>query len=133
MRRAPAAAVAAALLATGCDSSKTECDCADPTVKIEVPADRAPDVVSVTLTGRACAASTAQCTQPVGSGCAEYAFRATDVGSCTVEVKLALDPADFQETVSFEQVQCCNANYVQPPTASPIEVPGAGPDAGAAG
>jgi hypothetical protein len=139
MSRAPAAAVAAVTFALGSpaaacggDSGKTECACPDPAVKVEVPPDRAPDVVSVTLSGRACANATAQCTQPAGSGCAEYSFRATDVGSCVVELKFSSDPADFEEQVSFVQVQCCAADYVQPPTASPIDVPSAGSDAGAA-
>jgi len=102
-------------------------------VKVEVPADRAPDAVGVALSGRACAAATAECTQPVGSGCAEYSFRATDVGPCTVDVTFSSDPADFQASVTFAEVACCGASYIQPPTASPIDVPSVDLDAGAAG
>ncbi len=111
--------------AVGCnsDSGGTECSCADPTVHIEVPADRAPYAAGVTFSGRGCATAMAECTQPVGSGCAEYTFEGQAVGDCTVDVMFAADPADFEEDVSFTGVPCCPGFYVSPPTAAPIEVP----------
>ena len=72
--------------AVGCtsDSGGTECSCGDPTVRIEVPADRAPFAVGVTLSGRGCPTATAACAQPTGSGCAEYTFEGQAVGDCDV-------------------------------------------------
>ena len=121
--------------AVGCtsDSGGTECSCGDPTVRIEVPADRAPFAAGVTLSGRGCPTATAQCTQPTGSGCAEYTFEGQAVGDCLVDVTFAAGPADFQEQVSFTGVSCCPGFYVSPPSAAPIDVPDVGDDAGAAG
>jgi hypothetical protein len=111
--------------AVGCnaDSGGTECSCGDPTVRIEVPADRAPFAAGVTLSGRGCPTATAQCTQAMGSGCAEYTFEGQAVGDCTVDVIFAAEPADFEEVVSFTGVPCCPGFYVSPPTVAPIEVP----------
>jgi hypothetical protein len=102
-------------------------------VKIEVPADRAPDVLAVTLSGRGCATATAQCTQPAGTGCAEYTFEGTGVGDCEVELTFAAGPADFTAAVSFIGYPCCPGFYVSPPSAAPIEIPDVGDDSGAAG
>ena len=136
-RAAAASAVAFALgsptAACTSDPGSTECLCGDTTVRIEVPADRAPVAESVTLSGRGCGAASAQCTQPVGSGCAEFTFEATAVGTCVVDVQFAADPADFQEQLSFTGVPCCPGFYADPPTASPIDVPGLGDAAGGAG
>ena len=131
---AASAAVGAGSAQAGCssDSGGVECDCASATVIVQVPADRAPDAVGVTLSGRGCATAAAQCVQAAGPGCAQYAFEGTADGECTVDVQFAATPADFSEQVSFAQVEtCCPAFYVQPPGASPIEVPEA-PDAGEA-
>jgi len=131
LRAAPV--IAAVTLGCNDDSGGTECSCEDPTVKIEVPADRAPDALGVTLSGRGCATATAQCTQPVGTGCAEYTFEGTAVGDCVVELMFAAGPADFQEQVSFIGYPCCPGFYVSPPTAAPIDVPDVSDDAGGAG
>jgi len=119
-------------LTMGCSSSGggTECSCEDPTVRIEVPADRAPSALGVTLSGRACPDVTAQCTQAVGSGCAEYTFQATGEGVCDVDITFGAGPADFDAQVSFVSATCCPGFYVSPPSASPIEVPSLGDDAG---
>jgi hypothetical protein len=98
--------------------------CTDPTVYIDVPAHRAADVVTVTLSGRACPTAVAQCLQPVGPGCSQYSFQATGDGACDVDVTFSAGPADFNEELSFAQVStCCPGYYVQPAGASPIEVP----------
>jgi hypothetical protein len=104
--------------------SAVECDCADPSVRIEVPADRAAQVAGVSLSGRACENATAQCSQPVGGGCSEYVFQAAAPGACNVDVQFNGGPADFQEQVTFVGgPACCGGFYVQPASASPIDVP----------
>jgi hypothetical protein len=124
--------IVAMLTISACnDRGGTECQCADPSVRIEVPADRAADVAGVQLSGRACENVTLQCSQPVGAGCAEYLFRATGAGTCDVDVQFNGGPADFLEQVSFVSDTCCSGFYVQPATASPIDVPDL--DAGGAG
>ena len=140
MRRGPVAAAAAVAVGLGpasaaCsgDTGGTECSCEDPTVHVEVPADRAPYVASVALSGKACASSSIACTQPVGTGCAEYAFQATAEGTCDLEIQFSLGPADFQEQLTFAQTTCCPGFYVQPATASPVEVPDVELDGGDAG
>jgi hypothetical protein len=117
--------IVAMLTISACtDSGKTECDCADPSVRIEVPADRAAEVAGVSLSGRGCETATPQCSQPVGSGCAEYVFQGTAPGDCTVDVQFNGGPADFQEQVTFVGgAACCGGFYVQPASASPIDVP----------
>ncbi len=108
----------------GCnDPGGTECSCDDPSVRIEVPADRAPSTAGVDLSGRACNGAQAQCSQPAGAGCAEYVFRATGAGTCDVDVHFDALPADYQETVTFVAgPSCCGGFYVYPPSASPIDV-----------
>jgi hypothetical protein len=136
-RRAWAAAAVAAMLGRGAvacnDSGGTECDCQDPTVRIEVPSDRAADALGVTFSGRGCATASAQCSQPVAGGCAEYTFEATGIGDCTIELQFSSTPADFQEQVSFAGVSCCSGFYIDPPSAAPIQVPSLDDDAGATG
>ncbi len=131
LRLAPVVALVTA--ACNDDSGGTQCSCDDPTVHIVVPADRAPFALGVTLSGRGCATASAQCTQPAGTGCAEYTFDGTAVGDCDVELMFAGGPADFVEQVSFTGVPCCPGFYVSPPTAEPIDVPDVGDDAGGAG
>jgi hypothetical protein len=133
--RVPFAAglAAAGAAASACGTPATQCQCGDTTVLIEVPAERAANVVGVTLSGRGCETATAQCTQPVAGGCAEYAFEGTGVGVCDVEVQFHTDPADFKEEVSFAGYACCPGFYVQPPGATPIVVTGGPADAGGAG
>jgi hypothetical protein len=125
--------IAAVTLGCNDDSGGSECSCEDPTVTIEVPADRAPYAMGVMFGGAACMTATAQCTQPVGTGCAEYTFEATAIGACDIEIQFASGPADFQEQVSFIGYPCCPGFYVSPPTAAPIDVPDVTDDAGEAG
>jgi hypothetical protein len=102
-------------------------------VSIVIPADRAPYAASVTLSGEGCPTATAQCAQPVGTGCAEYTFEGQAVGDCMLEVTFAEGPADFTEQVAFVGYPCCPGFYVSPPSAAPIDVPDVGDDAGEAG
>lgn len=126
------AAVGLAPSGMGCgsDSGGTECECEDPSVHIEVPADRAPYALGVTFSGRGCATATAECTQPAGSGCAEYTFQGTGIGTCDLDLQFSAAPYDFQDQVSFVGATCCPSFYIDPPTAAPIQVPDVSGDAG---
>ena len=102
-------------------------------MRIDLPPDRAAVVLGVTLSGRACPA-VAQCTTPEGTGCAQYTFVATADGACDVDLTFSSPPSDFNASLTFAQVStCCPGYYVQPTTASPIEVPSIDLDAGADG
>ena len=131
-------AFAAGLAITGaagsaCGTTAAQCECGDPAVHVVIPASRAADAIGVTLSGRGCATATAQCVTPAGSGCAEYVFEGTGVGTCDVDVKFQANPADYDEQVTFGGIACCPAYYLQPPSSSPIVVPDAPGDAGSAG
>ena len=125
--------VAAVTLACNDDPGGTECSCGDPTVHIVVPAVRAPYALGVTLSGRGCPTATAQCTQPTGSGCAEYTVEGQAIGDCEVDLMFGAGPADFQAQVSFVGYPCCSGFYVSPVGTDPIDVPDVGDDAGGAG
>jgi len=136
MIRGALPAVALVVMAAGACSSSSAgatCACADPTVRVDLPPDRAVEVVGVQLSGRACPAAVAQCVQPAGAGCAEYEFEASADGACEVDVTFGQGPADFTAQLTFAQVTCCAGYYVQPPTASPVDVPSVDLDAGARG
>jgi hypothetical protein len=116
----------------GCSSDPgIECSCADPTVTVVVPSDRASSVVSVEVSGEGCPAVTPVCLQPVGAGCAEAAFRGTALGMCTVDVQLSSGPADFTTTFEFVRYPCCKGFYPELTTGSTIQVPELSDDAGA--
>jgi hypothetical protein len=129
------AAAVVAVVTVACDDSSggTQCLCADPTVHIVVPADRAPYAGVVTFSGRGCPTATAQCTQPVGAGCAEFTFQGQAIGACELDLAFSEGPADFSEQLAFVGYPCCPGFYVSPPSADPVEVPDLGDDAGFAG
>ena len=124
------AAAAAAGPAVACSDPGVECTCADPTITITVPTDRAAFVVDVQLSGAACANASVVCRQPVGSGCAEMAFRGTTIGSCTVDVVLSEGPADYNTTFEVVRYPCCPGYYPELATGSTIQVPDVPGDAG---
>jgi hypothetical protein len=112
------------------DPGSTECSCSDPSVVIVVPADRAPSVSGVAFGGPACATSTATCLEPMGGGCARFAFRATGTGSCTVDVEFGAGPSAFEASLTFLRSACCAGFYPQVPSESTLVVPDLGGDAG---
>jgi hypothetical protein len=122
----------AALVSCG-GSSGTQCACGDSRVVVDVPADRASQVVEVQLSGPACQGVSATCSQPVASGCAEYTFRGVGDGACDVDVLFASAPPAFHAHLSFAAVSCCPGYWPQPPSAAHIDVPDVADDAGAAG
>ena len=112
------------------DTGGVECSCADPTVTVAVPADRASAVAGVTLAGAGCASAPIACTQPAGKGCASFAFKGTGAGSCTVDVQFDAGPADFQATFTFVRHACCAGVYAELSSGSTIDVPDPAGDAG---
>ncbi len=145
--RAPGVAGALLLAGAACaacaDKGGTECVCADPTVTVEIPADRAASVVGVQLSGAACAGAHVVCARPAAvsasdatsatsSGCAAYAFRGTSIGACTVALSFA-GGDDFQATFEMVRYPCCTAVYASPPQDSLVTVPERGLDDAGAG
>jgi len=131
LRAAPVLAVVTIACSDG--SGGAQCECSDPTVHVVVPADRAPYAAGVSLSGRGCPTATAQCVQPVGTGCAEYTFQGEAIGECDLDMTFSAGPADFSEALSFVDYPCCPGFYVSPSSAEPVEVPDVGDDAGASG
>ncbi len=131
-RHALGAALFAFAGSAACDDPGVECECADPTIFITVPADRAAHVVDVKLSGQACATSPVACLESVGSGCAKMAFRGTGVGSCTVEVGFDSGPATFDESFELVRYPCCPGVYAELASGNTIEVPDLADDGGAA-
>ncbi len=116
--------------AAACTDTGVECTCADPTITIAVPADRAAYVLDVQLSGAGCANASVVCLAPVASGCAEMTFRGTAVGSCTVDVHLGEGPADFTTTFEVVRYPCCPGYYGELASGSTIQVPDLQGDAG---
>lgn len=124
----------AGLLAACGNPGGVECQCADPSVFIDVPADRASAVSQVVLSGVACAGAVASCVAGDASACTRYAFRAKQPGTCQVDVQFDSGPADFEAQVQFDHVSCCTGLYAPALAGSTIDVPGgAAQDAGSAG
>jgi hypothetical protein len=131
---APQAILLAASLHACSAPAGRECACgADPAAFIDLPPDRAAQVVEVQLGGTACATAAASCTEPVPSGCAQYTYQASAEGTCVIDVLFAAGPADFHAEVKFAPVTCCGGFYAQPAGADHLEVPSASADGGAAG
>jgi hypothetical protein len=131
-RHALGAVLFAVAGSAACDDPGVECECADPTIFITVPADRAAHVADVQLSGQGCATSPVACVEPVGSGCAKMAFRGTAVGSCSVEVQLDSGPATFDETFELVRYPCCPGVYAELASGNTVEVPDLPDDGGAA-
>jgi hypothetical protein len=128
------ARVALAGLFAACgNSGGVECQCADPSVFIDVPPDRAPAVSQVVLSGVACAGAFATCVAGDAGACARYAFTAKRAGTCQVDVQFNSGPADFEAQVQFDHIPCCPGLYAPALAGSTIEVPDGAQDAGSAG
>jgi hypothetical protein len=128
------ARVALAGLFAACgNSGGVECKCADPSVFIEVPADRAPAVSQVVLSGVACAGVVASCVAGGVGACTRYGFQAKQAGTCQVDVQFSSGPADFEAQVQFDHIPCCAGLYAPALAGSTIDVPGGAQDAGSTG
>jgi len=114
------------------DNTGVECICADPTIFLVIPADRTASVAGVQLSGEACANAKATCTKAAGSGCAEFAFRGTAIGSCTVAVAFDSGAATFEETFSLYRYPCCPGVYADLPDGSTVFAPDLAGDAAGA-
>ena len=129
------ARVALAGLFAACgNSGGVECQCADPSVFIDVPADRAPAVSQVVLSGVACSGIVASCVAAGDAGaCTRYAFEAKQAGTCQVDVQFSSGPADFEAQVQFDHIPCCPGLYAPALAGSNIQVSVGAQDAGSAG
>lgn len=123
----------AGLLAACGNPGGVECQCADPSVFIDVPADRAPAVSQVVLSGVACSGVDASCVTGDAEACTRYAFQAKQAGTCQVDVQFSSEPADFEAQVQFDHIPCCPGLYAPALAGSTIEVPDGAQDAGSAG
>jgi hypothetical protein len=123
----------AGLFAACGNPGSVECECADPSVFIDVPADRAPAVAQVVLSGVACSGAVASCVAGGAAPCTRYAFRATKAGTCQVDVQFSSGPADFEAMVQFDHIPCCPGLYAPALADSTIDVPDDAQDAGSAG
>jgi hypothetical protein len=115
------------------NSGGVECHCADPSVFIDVPVDRAPAVSQVLLSGVACAGVVASCVAGDAGACTRYAFRAKQAGTCQVDVQFSSGPAEFEAQVQFDHIPCCPGLYAPALAGSTIDVSGGAQDAGSAG
>ena len=130
---AAASVVFAELMA--CQSSKVECSCADPSIRVHVPAARAAAVVDVAPSGAACEGAEVGCVaqDPTSRACVEFAFRAVAAGACHVDVDFSTGAARFSADAQIEAGDpCCGGFYATPLSAADIEVP-ADVDAGGPG
>ncbi len=126
--------VALAGLFAACGNPGTvECQCADPTVFIDVPSDRAAAVSQVVLSGVACSAVVPSCVAGPPDACTRYAFQAKQAGTCQVDVQFSSGPADFEAEVQFDHIPCCPGLYAPALSGSTIDVPGSAQDAGSRG
>ncbi len=113
--------VGAALSACATDPGR-ETVCADSTVYVVVPSDRADSVTGLQLSGEACANSVSECVVPAGSGCAKFAFRGTTIGSCTIDVLASTEPTDFTATFEMVRYPYCPGDYPRLATGNTIDV-----------
>lgn len=123
----------AGLVAACGNPGAVECQCADPSVFIDVPADRAPAVAQVVLSGVACSGAVASCVAGAAPACTRYAFRAQQAGTCQVDVLFSSGPANFEAQVQFDHIPCCPGLYAPALAGSTIEVNSDAQDAGSAG
>ena len=117
----------ASALAPGCSSNGAECDCVDPGITIDVPADIASSVGAIRLSGAACTGASITITNMTNGG-TEYRFDANAAGTCNVEVDSPL--GTFTDAITIVAATgCCSGFYASPISAAVIEVPELG-DAG---
>jgi hypothetical protein len=98
------------------------CDCADATLTLNVPTDVAAEVLSVTLSGTACAGVTPVCATSQ-AGCTAYRFSAPAAGTCGVEVDFANGDVFKDDVTITSPSGCCPGYYASPLSAATIDVP----------
>lgn len=107
-----AVAILASSSTPACTIGST-CDCADGTILVEVPLDKASLTDRVALSGAACAGTTASCLQNVTAGCIEYAVTPVSSGACNIAV--ALFDHTYSTSVNVKRgTGCCSGLYPDP-------------------
>ena len=133
----PEAALAAVMLVALCaacgDSGGVQCECADPAVTIELPADRAAALSQVQLSGAACRDVQPTCAVPAAGGCSQLVFRATAAGKCVVDLQFSSGYANFEATIQLGRLACCPGYYATPPGSAKVQVPAEAQDGGTDG
>jgi hypothetical protein len=118
-----------AAASAGCGTNGESCDCADPQITINVPADIASSITidAIQLSGPACTDVTPTCTNQT-NGCTAYAFTANAAGACIIQVNGAGTAFNDQLTI-VAQTGCCTGFYPSSSSAAQVDVPEPG-DAG---
>jgi hypothetical protein len=109
--------------AIACTSAPAECDCADNTVQIHIPADLAASA-STPVLSQACANASLACTQTAAAGgCETYSFTPPAAGQCEIDIDFS-DGHVFSSPLTIEPgPACCPGFYVSPTSAADVEVP----------
>jgi hypothetical protein len=110
--------------AIACTSAPTECDCADNTVQIHIPADLAA-AASAPVLSHTCAAATVACTQQASAGgCETFAFTPTVAGpDCHIDIDFSDGHVFSTDLAIVQETGCCAGFYVSPLSAADVEVP----------
>ena len=128
-----AGAVLAALVPACGGPGGVQCSCPDPSVTVELPADRATALSQVQLSGAACPSVSPTCAVPATGGCARLVFQAVAAGRCQVDLLFSSGYPEYQASLLFTKESCCPGYYADPPGSAKLEVPGAMLDGGNAG
>ncbi|HEX7666165.1 MAG TPA: hypothetical protein VF407_16675 [Polyangiaceae bacterium] len=115
----------ATLATTACTSAADiACDCAESTISIHVPADRAAAASKPVLSG-ACANDTLACNQQAtAGGCTLWQFTPTQAGAdCAIDVDFATGTTFHADLQIVQESGCCAGFYAQPTSAADVEVP----------
>ncbi len=130
MRYSTRTAVAAVTFGalSACSSPAPQCDCAEPNVRIAVPADLAAAAHAPTPSG-ACAGGAVSCTQQGTAGCLAYTVTPRTAGTCHIDVDFDTGRRFSADVKIISATGCCAGLYPDPPSAGDIAIP-AGPDAG---
>jgi hypothetical protein len=126
-------AVAIGLMLSSCTTSSVECDCVDTALFVNVPADIAPDVQTVTPSGPACTGVIPTCSDSLMSGtCTRFRVAPNATGACYVAVVFSSGAAMFMSQSDIvEGAACCGGFAASTPSGADIEVPDESTDGGA--
>jgi hypothetical protein len=112
----------AVVASAACSSADTQCECADPALRVLVPPESAVAVTELRLTGPACEGVTWSCSRPgTEGGCATYQFTAKAAGACHVEV-VFVNGTYTRDVTIVASTGCCEGFRADPSTASDINV-----------
>jgi hypothetical protein len=116
--------VTMSISAIACTSPTTQCDCADNTVQIHIPADLAA-AASAPALSQTCASATTSCVQQAAAGgCETYAFTPGVAGDdCHIDVDFSNGHVFSADLKIVQETGCCAGFFVEPISAADVEVP----------